>query len=211
MAVTFGFYDSIDHDRQYTVEQFASMFDGLISDGIYMGIGDAFKVSPNSGMSIKVGSGRAWFNHTWTLNDADISLTIPEAPISGAGNRIDAVVIEVDKSVGVRANDIKVISGSPASTPQKPVMENTDTLKQYPLCYITVDSGTTVITDELIEDVRESEAGVVKAIVAVKASDYEVDQIIQRLDNCWTKDELQFSTADEGTTLNITVNETVSE
>lgn len=211
MAVTYGFFDSLNHDRVYTAEQFASIFDGLITDGIYKNVGDAFAVTPGSGMEVLVGVGRAWLSHTWTLNDATIPLAISPIQFSGAGSRIDAVIIEVDKSIGVRANSIKVLEGTAASDPVKPVMTNTDTLKQYPLCYVTVGTDTSAITADMIEDVRETETGIVRAIVGVTASDYDVEEMHRQIRNTWKKSELQFTTADEGTTLNITVNETVSE
>lgn len=35
MAFTFGFYNSLNGDRKYNAEQVSSIFDGLISDGVY--------------------------------------------------------------------------------------------------------------------------------------------------------------------------------
>lgn len=40
-----GFFDSINGDRRYNAEDFGRMFDGLITDGIVAGYGDAFSVS----------------------------------------------------------------------------------------------------------------------------------------------------------------------
>lgn len=41
-----GFYDSINHDRLYRADDFSDYFEGLISDGIYAGIGKEFRVLP---------------------------------------------------------------------------------------------------------------------------------------------------------------------
>ena len=72
MSISYGFYNSINHDRKYNAEQISSIFDGIITDGVYHSIGNAFSVTPGTDMSVNVASGRAWFNHTWTLNDAMI-------------------------------------------------------------------------------------------------------------------------------------------
>ena len=93
MSLTSGFFDSFNEDRKYNSLQFSSIFDGIISDGIYATYGDYFLVSPVSGMNIKVGTGRAWLDHTWTLNDADYPLTVEDAEV--VLKRIDTVIIEI--------------------------------------------------------------------------------------------------------------------
>ena len=74
--VTSGFYDSLNHDRRYSSIQFGSIFDGVIQDGVFQHVGSRLMVSQNSGMMISVGTGRAWFNHTWTYNDSILPLTV---------------------------------------------------------------------------------------------------------------------------------------
>lgn len=164
MALTFGFYNSLDGDRRYDTVQISQIFDGIINDGIFQSIGDFFATKPSSGLSITVGTGRAWFDHTWTLNDALIPLTVDVA--DPTLTRIDAVVLEVDSSELVRANSIKIVKGTAASDPVKPVMTNTDTLHQHPLAYITVKPGMTEIKASEIEVmVGKSECPFVTAIL----------------------------------------------
>ena len=144
MSVTYGFYNSLNGDRKYDATQISSMFDGLIIDGIFASIGTCFVVNAATGNTVNVGIGKAWFNKTWTLNDAILPL---EAPISEVLlDRIDAVVIEVDTSEAVRANSIKFVQGTPSSQPVRPTMASSETLHQYPLCYIYRASGSTEIT-----------------------------------------------------------------
>lgn len=143
MSLTYGFYNSLNHDRRYNAIQMSSIFDGIILDGIFMTIGDCFQVKQNAGMMITVGSGRAWFNHTWTLNDALLPLSVPDSEI--LLNRIDAVVLEINAEMSVRENSIKIVKGTPASSPQRPAMVNTANVHQYPLAYIAVNAGVTEI------------------------------------------------------------------
>jgi len=145
MTVTYGFYDSISSDRLYNAKQMGSIFDGLILDGVYSAYGDKFMVvedDPTS-MDVLVGSGRAWFDHTWTYNDAALSKTIPTA--HATLNRIDIVYLEVNENTGVRANSIAVLAGTPASTPVPPDLINTSTIHQYALAHVYVGAAVTEI------------------------------------------------------------------
>lgn len=141
MTITSGFFNSINHDRLYDAEQLSSIFDGIINDGVFESVGDAFLVSPNSELndSIVVGTGRAWFDHVWILNDAQYNVTL--SPPSTIYKRIDAVVLDVDKRDSVRAATISVVEGTPALEPDPPVMLNEELHKQYPVAYITMPPG----------------------------------------------------------------------
>ena len=151
MAISYGFYNSIQHDRKYNAVQMSQIFDGIINDGIYMGFKNHFAVSPGSGMKVIVGSGRAWFNHTWTYNDS--ALIVDLDPASAGLNRIDLITLVVDISDEVRANSIQVIKGDPiGAAPVKPVVEDTDTKFYHPLAYVTISSSTTQITEGMIEN-----------------------------------------------------------
>lgn len=149
MSVTSGFFDSQNGDRVYNAEQFGSLFDGIINDGVLMNVGKNFKVTPASGLSVYVDTGRAWFNSTWILNDAKEAYPLDSAHM--LLNRIDAIVIEVDRSLSVRAATIKVIKGVEASTPVKPTLTNAGQLHQYPVAYVTIRANATTLLQADIE------------------------------------------------------------
>lgn len=144
MAIKYGFYNSISGDRKYNAEDFGRIFDGIIRDGVFESIYDKFQITILSGLSVSVGKGKAWFNNTWLENDANYPVSFTEAEV--LLNRIDAVVMEFNSTEGVRANSIKVITGTPGSTPQKPTLTNTDNVNQYALCYVTIPAKATSIT-----------------------------------------------------------------
>lgn len=147
MSVSYGFYNSINHDRKYDAAQISRIFDGIITDGVYHSIGEAFSVSANTGLQVNVSSGRAWFNHTWIYNDSIIVLTHAEAhPVYG---RIDAVVIRVDEQK--RENTICVKTGTPSSNPVKPQMTNSDSVHEHPLAYVRISPNATNISPADIE------------------------------------------------------------
>ena len=180
MSVTFGFYNSKEGDRRYDAIQMSSIFDGIIQDGILQHVGTAMVVKESEAMIINVGVGRAWFNHTWTLNDALLPLVVPQSEI--LLNRYDAVVLEVDSREAVRANDIKIIKGTPASNPTKPTMVKTNDRWQYPLAYIYVGAGVTSIRQANITNcVGTSEC----PFVTAPLDKVEIDDLIAQWQDQW--------------------------
>lgn len=143
MSVSSGFFNSLNGDRKYNAAQMSAIFDGLIIDGVFASIGTAFAVKAAGGLTVNVGVGKAWFNHTWTVNDSILPMTAPEAEV--LLDRIDAVVLEVNGMESVRDNTIKFIKGNPSSVPSRPALTNEGNVHQYPLCYIYRKYGTAVI------------------------------------------------------------------
>lgn len=143
MSVSSGFFNSLNGDRKYNAAQMSAIFDGLIIDGVFASIGTAFAVKAAGGLTVNVGIGKAWFDHTWTVNDSILPMTAPEAEV--LLDRIDAVVLEVNGTESVRENTIKFVKGNPSSAPSKPTLTNEGNVHQYPLCYIYRKYGTAVI------------------------------------------------------------------
>lgn len=149
MAITYGFYNSMNGDRKYDAVQLSSIFDGVIRDGVFQSIGGYLATKPGTGMQVIVSPGKAWFDHTWTVNDADLPLDISQSDLTLS--RYDAVVLETDATKSVRENSIKVIKGTPASNPQKPTLTNEGDVHQHPLAYILVPGGSSSIQAQNIE------------------------------------------------------------
>lgn len=155
--ISSGFFNSIKHDRRYNALQFGSIYDGVIRDGIFMSIGTCFQITesdPNS-MNVIIGEGRGWFDHSWILNDAPEPLLMPQSELLLA--RIDAIVIETNQEESIRRNSIKVVSGEPSDTPQKPTLLRTDLVNQYPLAYVTIHADSNSIRQADIENTVGSE------------------------------------------------------
>lgn len=193
MAVTSGFYNSVSGDRKYNALQMSSIFDGIIEDGVYNTIGDHFSVTAGTGNTVIVGTGRAWFNHTWTLNDADYPVTLEPSEV--VLNRYDAIVIEVNGSNAVRGNSIKAIKGTPGSSPSKPSLANGDSnIWQHPLAYVYVPAGSSSILQSNIEYVvGKSECPFVVAAVQSVNIDALVAQWQDEFDSWFDNLETQLS------------------
>ena len=169
MAVTFGFYNSKNGDRVYNAEQMSSIFSGIIREGILpFAHSDPYSPDPEegtdslyiraseSGMKIIVGKGRAWLNNTWTDNSSDLEVYFD--PANPQQDRIDAVVIEVNKTDHVdtsvtpnvpdRANGIVVVKGELSDNPQRPTLQHDrNAISQYVLAYVTIRHGATSILE----------------------------------------------------------------
>lgn len=144
MAVTSGFYNSLNGDRKYNAEHFTHLFDGIINDGVFATVGNAFKVSTYSGNTVHVDPGKAWFNHAWVENDSILPIDMPEAEL--LQGRYDAIVIEVDHTDPVRNGTIKVVKGTPSTEAVWPTLTKSERVNQYPIVYIYRPAGSTEIT-----------------------------------------------------------------
>lgn len=153
-SVSCGFYNSYG-DRKYYAEQMSKIFDGIVNDGVFLSIGQCFTVTARSGNIVTVGTGKCWFDHTWTENDAPLPVDCGEAPTYY--NRWDAIVIEMDATTAVRDNSIKVIQGTPATVPVRPTLTKSEHVNQYALCYIYRKGDSTSISDSDIYNVIGTE------------------------------------------------------
>lgn len=150
MAFTYGFYNSVDHDRTYDAVQLSQIFDGIITDGVYATyLQGLMPRASSSGTAVVIQPGRAWFNHTWSYVDSDYPMEI--LPAHSAYTRIDALVLDINTTKDYRENSIKWVEGTPASTPVKPTLTNSNGHYQYPLAYVTRLANAATITYSNLE------------------------------------------------------------
>lgn len=150
--VTSGFFDSTESNRRiYTADEFSSIFDGLISDGVYENYpggtrtvnGKSVKIPPfevtkvksGSDLVISIGPGRAWFHHVWVLNTTS---TVTLSPAHGTLPRIDCIYLRVNKSA--RSCNLDCKEGTPSSDPTGsfPGDDNNNDVYYYPIAFIKV-------------------------------------------------------------------------
>ena len=182
MSVRSGFFNSLNHDRRYNAQQMSAIFDGIINDGVFANIGVAFAISVDTGVTINIGKGKAWFNSAWVYNDAPLPKTLEGSEV--VLDRIDAVVIEVDHNETVRMGDIKIVKGIPSSSPQRPVLANETNKKQAPIAYIYRRAGSTAITQaDITNMVGTSECPYITGILQVQ----NIDNIVAQWEGQWNQ------------------------
>lgn len=163
MALTFGFFNSVNSDRVYSAEQISEMFDGLICDGVYNNVGDAMQVVASSGLTVNVSTGRARIKSLWAKLDNVYPIIVNAA--HATLNRYTAICLSVD----IDNREIKIIArdGTNATQPSKPTPTRNEHSYDLILAYIYMPAGTTKITQSNIEDTRAdtSVCGIVSSLV----------------------------------------------
>ena len=139
MTIKSGFFNSLNHDRVYDADDINSIFDGIITDGVFGNIGSKFNVTPGSGMTVNVGTGKARFHQIFVENDANLVLQVSQSDV--LLNRIDAVVIRVDRTMNGRIGNIVIVKGSPSQNPAAPTLSNENQIWDMPIAYVNVKAN----------------------------------------------------------------------
>ena len=148
MAITCGFFNSVDGDRKYNADQMSKYFSGLIGTGVFANYNGGFQVTAGTGLSVNVQTGRAIIGSAlkWVENDAVLTLQLNTA--HAVLNRYSAVVIQLNSND--RTVDIVVKDGANATNPVRPVISSNELC----LAYIYVGAGATSISQSNITDTR---------------------------------------------------------
>lgn len=155
MAVTCGYFNSIDGDRKYNAETMTRYFEGLISDGVYNSVGDKLQVTSGDGLSVNVATGRAMISCRWLHNSSVLNLELAQADTQM--QRYDAIVLKLNLNDNVRDFTIEVKQGTNAlNNPVKPDITNTPMIKELCLAYVLVNPNANSIRQSNIEDMRGS-------------------------------------------------------
>jgi TolA-binding protein len=180
MSFTYGFYNSYNGDRKYDAVQFSSLFDGLITDGVFETIDKGFIVLasdvPNT---VIVQTGRAWFNHTWNYNDSKMPLVNEKGIPSEDCLRYDAVILDINSNNNIRENQIIWVYGEETTgDPEKPILIKEAHHWQYPLCYVLRDHEDKgkITQDSIINCVGTSECPFVTGVVTGLTTDDLITQ-----------------------------------
>ncbi len=144
--IRYGFFNSESGDRVYNADDFSNFFEGVIGDGIFKKIGQAFETSISSDGKIIVGSGRAMVKNKWIENTANESLD--PLPPEESTTRFDSVILRCD--MVSRLIELAIKKGSAASAP---VLTDDAQMKEIRIANITMAAG--VKKPVHIEDVRE--------------------------------------------------------
>lgn len=151
MAITYGFFNSLDGDRTYDADQMSEYFDGLVSNGVYESVGGGLQVlAVSEGMAVNVSTGRALINCKWLNNSAVLTLDITQA--HAILNRWTAVIVRLD--IVNRLMTITTKDGTPATDPVRPSMQNDASMVEMCLAYVYVAADSGSISQADITDMR---------------------------------------------------------
>ncbi|OUM85683.1 MAG: hypothetical protein BAA01_09450 [Bacillus thermozeamaize] len=168
MAEAYRFFDSLPEDpREYTADQFAEYFRLFLTDGILNG-GENLQVSANgTDMRTFVKAGYAWIQGYMYKNTED--LFISHSTAHSSLNRIDRIVIRLDKTLPNRYIRAFVKEGAPAENPVPPSLQRDDNIWEISLAQVLIEAGKSFVEPSQITDERfdNSVCGLVNSLIQV--------------------------------------------
>lgn len=145
-----GFFNAIlnngEYDRKYNANDYCDNLAVVISNGVLRSENDDLKVTA-SGMVVTVGTGRAWIEGHYYINDTPHTFSPTVAPVGGA--RYDRVMLRLDKNLAVRSVALMYVQGEASNNPTKPQPVREGNVFDIVLADVYVASGATsaVVTD----------------------------------------------------------------
>jgi hypothetical protein len=171
MAEEYSFFNSVNGDRRYDMEQFATYFKQFLSNGIYHTNNvPALRVSHVSGMQTKLEPGSAYIEGFMYRNTEDIIFTHEAA--DPTNTRIDRIVLRLDRSLNARYIKAFVKKGTPATNPQPPVLQRDDIVYEISLAQVRIEAGKTTISSVTDERLDPNVAGLVSSLITVPTEQF---------------------------------------
>ncbi|HID0883011.1 TPA: hypothetical protein ACXDAY_004034 [Clostridium botulinum] len=162
MEKSFAF-NSINGDRRYKAEDFASYFASFIGNGVFPNPSTSLQVIANNDMSVTDKPGKGWINGFYYQNTDDFILKLDVA--DGVLNRIDRVVLRLD--FNKRSINLYIKKGVFASSPVAPTLQRDADAYELGLADVKVNAGVIKITQADITDLRldKNICGIVHGVV----------------------------------------------
>ena len=147
MAFSSGFFNSKGLDRTYTAENFTDYLSSLICNGILDTYGEEFELTaPTKGLKVILGTGKAWINGHYFINDAKYSIDLSEYQDESLPRYV-TIGIVCDVSEGVRDVRIEVVAGTPAENPSVPFIPVDENRAKLTLYAVRLNVGATSLSD----------------------------------------------------------------
>lgn len=150
----YRFFDStIDDPRDYNADDFAEYFRLVLTSGILNG-GTNLKVEcPQNNMQTYIQEGYAWLlGYMYKVSDEPLYLTHDVA--DPTLDRIDRVVIRLDKTLNNRYVKAFVLKGTPSLSPVPPSLTRDEDIYEISLAQVRITAGKSFIDNTQITDER---------------------------------------------------------
>lgn len=155
-------FDSVNADRVYRAEDFASYFGDVITSGVSVATDDPLAVLSAGGLAVSLGAGKAWIKGRLYENTATMSFTVDTGD---AQPRVDRLVLRMDTAE--RKINAVLVKGTPADSPAAPELLRNADYYDLGLAEISVPASAISITQSDIKDTRPDDTvcGVVRCLV----------------------------------------------
>lgn len=155
MAFYSGFFNSKGLDRTYTAEDFTSYLSSIICNGILDTYGQNFKLTAaSSGLGVLLGTGKAWINGHYFINDARYSIDLSEYQDESLPRYV-GIAIYLDTTESVRSVTLKLFPGTPAENPSLPSIPQDEDHVRLLMYAVRLNPTATSLTEHDWFDYRE--------------------------------------------------------
>lgn len=157
----------MEPDRLYEAEIFRKYFAKFLSSGVYFGnynnYGEnSMKVTADGGLNIRIGKGAGIIEGADYENEEEKVFTL-ERPVTG--NRIDRVVVKLDKTLAIRETQLYVKSGT-GTTPA--ALQRDDNIYEICLAEVTVKSTSNIEASDITDKRTNSNlCGIVNSLISI--------------------------------------------
>lgn len=157
----------MEPDRLYEAEIFRKYFAKFLSNGVYFGnynnYGEnSMKVTADGGLNIRIGKGAGIIEGADYENEEEKVFTL-ERPATG--NRIDRVVVKLDKTLAIRETQLYVKSGT-GTTPA--ALQRDDNIYEICLAEVTVKSTSNIEASDITDKRTNSNlCGIVNSLISI--------------------------------------------
>ncbi|MFA1820548.1 hypothetical protein ACDX78_10255 [Virgibacillus oceani] len=149
MAELSRFFNSVAGDeRTYQANDFAQFFINFLGDGFF----DGLATSSSNSMNITIQPGSAFIQGHEYTNTASFNLTHDTA--SATNDRIDRIVLRLNRDIDVRSIRAFIKKGSEGSNPEPPELTRNDYVWEISLAQVWIEAGKSFIDDSQITDER---------------------------------------------------------
>ena len=151
-------------DRAISSAPYRKLIKSLFSDGVLPNPSTNLQVSAGTGMKVNLYAGFAICNGCQKLQETNMSLDIATA--SAVNDRIDTVILRLNDNDDVRECEFYVLTGTPAVSPVRPALTQTDSIWEIGLADVLVKANSTQISNANITDTRYETArcGIISSI-----------------------------------------------
>lgn len=165
MAEQYRFFDHVDGDRLYNADEFAEYFRQVLTSGVLNGGENLQVYATGTDRIARIKSGKAWLEGYFYKLTEELELQLDEA--HSTYDRIDRIVLRLDRNPENRYIKAFVKTGVPAMAPEAPALAREGLVYEISLAQILVSHNTTAIPDNNVTDEREDIAvcGLVNSLV----------------------------------------------
>lgn len=183
MGQHYRFFDSIDgkDERVYSADEFAEYFRQLLTNGVLNGDTNLEVQSNGADMTVSIQPGYAWLEgYLYKVDEEPLPLIVDAA--DPTLDRIDRIVIRLDKRLDHRYVKAFLLKGDSAAEPIPPSITRDENIYEISLARIQVTAGKSFIDESGIVDERfdEKVCGLVNSLIKV-----DTQHLINRFEATW--------------------------